>query len=91
MPITTRRTYLDHNATTPIAKEVRRVMARCLKATHGNPSSLHTAGRAARGELDGARRSVAKLLGCEPAQVIFTSGGNEANVDVIKGVFAAAG
>jgi len=91
MPITTRRTYLDHNATTPIAKEVRKAMAKCLKATYGNPSSLHTAGRAARGVLDGARRSVAKLLGCQPEQVIFTSGGTEANVSVIKGVFAAAG
>ena len=91
MPLTTRRTYLDHNATTPVAREVRKAMARCLKATCGNPSSLHTAGRAARGVLDGARGAVANLLGCEPEQVIFTSGGTEANVSVIKGVCAAAG
>ena len=91
MPLTTRRTYLDHNATTPVAKEVRQAMATCLKAVHGNASSLHTAGRAARGVIDGARRSVAALLECDPEQVIFTSGGSEANVSVIKGVFAAAG
>jgi cysteine desulfurase len=91
MPITTRRTYLDHNATTPLAPEVRKVMARCLKDTYGNPSSLHTAGRAARGVLDRARRSLADLLGCEPERIFFTSGGTEADVAVIKGVFAAAG
>lgn len=84
-------TYLDHNATTPLAKEVRRAMARCLRKVHGNASSLHTAGRRARGIIDEARKSVAELLGCAPEQVLFTSGGTEANNTVIKGVFDAAG
>jgi len=66
-------------------------MAACLKNNHGNPSSLHIAGRAARGALEQARRSVAQLLGCPSENVYFTSGGTEANNAVIKGVFAAAG
>jgi len=87
----TRNTYLDHNATTPVAKEVRKAMERALKKVPGNASSLHTHGRAARGLVDRARRSVALLLGCRPEQVIFTSGGTEGNNAVIKGVFAEAG
>ena len=86
----TRRTYLDHNATTPLATEVRRAMEKCLRKVHGNASSLHTAGRRARGIIDAARKSVAEPLGCAPEQVIFTSGGTEANNAVIKGVFDAA-
>lgn len=91
MPIWPRRTYLDHNASTPVAAEVRRAMAACLKKIHGNPSSLHIAGRTARGAVEQARRSVAALLSCEPEDVYFTSGGTEANNAVIKGVLAAAG
>ena len=91
MPIWPRRTYLDHNATTPVAAEVRRAMAACLKKVHGNPSSLHIAGRTARGAVEQARRSVAALLGCESEDVYFTSGGTEANNAVVKGVLAAAG
>jgi cysteine desulfurase len=90
MPIFPRKTYLDHNATTPLVPEVRRAMAACLKKVHGNASSLHTVGRKARGMLDQARASVAALLGCEDDQVFFTSGGTEANNAVIKGVFHAA-
>jgi cysteine desulfurase len=86
----TRRTYLDHNATTPVAREVRRAMEKCLRKVHGNASSLHTAGRRARGIIDAARKSVAEPLGCEPEQIIFTSGGTEANNAVIKGVFDEA-
>ncbi len=91
MPIFPRKTYLDHNATTPVAPEVRRVMDECLRKFPGNASSLHIAGRKARGIVEGARESVAALLGCEASRVIFTSGGTEANNAVIKGVFAAAG
>jgi cysteine desulfurase len=86
-----RSAYLDHNATTPVAKEVRRAMARALKKTNGNASSLHTPGRAARGLVDQTRRSVAALLGCQPERVIFVSGGTEGNNAVIKGVFSHAG
>jgi len=91
MPIFPRKTYLDHNATTPLAPEVRKGMASCLKTVHGNASSLHTAGRKARGVMDQARQSVAKLLGCAPEHILFTSGGTEANNAVVKGVFQAAG
>ena len=91
MPFMPRKTYLDHNATTPLAREVRHAMARCLKRLHGNAASLHTFGRAARGAIDAARRPVASVLACSPDQVFFTSGGTEANNAVVKGVFAAAG
>ena len=86
-----RSVYLDHNATTPVAREVRRAMARALKKTHGNASSLPTPGRAARGLVEQSRRSVAALLGCPPERVIFVSGGTEGNNAVIKGVFSRAG
>lgn len=91
MILYTRNTYLDHNATTPVAKEVRRAMERVLKKVPGNASSLHTHGRAARGLVDQARRSVAASLGCAPDRVIFTSGGTEGNNAVIKGVFSGFG
>jgi len=84
-----RTTYLDHNATTPVARQVRRAMARCLKKVHGNASSLHSPGRTARGLVEHARQTVASLLGCSLEHVVFTSGGTEANNAVIKGVFAA--
>lgn len=66
-------------------------MAECLKKIHGSPSSLHTAGRNAWGIVDNARKSVSSLLGCGPCPVIFTSGGTEANNEVIKGVINSAG
>lgn len=91
MLLFTRNTYLDHNATTPVAKAVRRAMERALKKIPGNASSLHTHGRAARGLVEHARRSVAALLGCRPDQVIFTSGGTEGNNAVIKGIFTESG
>jgi len=87
----TRNVYLDHNATTPVAPPVRRAMAACLRRTPGNASSLHTHGRSARGLVEAARAAVAALLGCETDQVVFTSGGTEANNAVIKGAFEAAG
>lgn len=66
-------------------------MARVLKQGNGNPSSLHTQGRVARGVVEQARSDVANLLSCKPEQVIFTSGGTEGNNAVIKGVFRATG
>ncbi len=86
-----RKTYLDHNATSPIAAPVRRAIDDALRKTNGNPSSLHTQGRVARGIVEQARRSVATLLDCPPERIIFTSGGTEGNNAVIKGVFAHAG
>ncbi len=90
-PLWTRHVYMDNNATTPVAPQVQRAMRDCLKQTFGNPSSLHITGRKARGVVEQARTKVAELLGCEPDQVFFTSGGTESNNAVIKGVFEAAG
>lgn len=86
-----RNVYLDHNATTPLEPVVQKAMQRVLKRFPGNPSSLHTQGRAARGLVEEARKSVATLLGCPPEQIIFTSGGTEGNNTVIKGLFAHVG
>ena len=71
--------YLDCNATTPPDERVLQAMHDCLAAHWGNPSSLHQAGRAARADLDRAREQVAALVGVHPSQVVFTSGGTEAN------------
>ncbi len=71
--------YLDNNATTPLAPEVRAAMAACLAETFGNPSSSHRFGEAARQVVDEARERVAALVGAHPRRTIFTSGGSEAN------------
>ena len=70
--------YLDHNATSPPRPAVLDVMVEALRIG-GNPSSVHRAGRTARGHIETARRSVAALVGALPAEVVFTSGGTEAN------------
>jgi cysteine desulfurase len=72
------RSYLDHNATAPLRPEVREAVIDAL-ALNGNPSSVHAEGRAARAAIEQARAKVAKLVGASPANVIFTSGGTEAN------------
>ncbi|SCY78852.1 cysteine desulfurase family protein [Microvirga guangxiensis] len=71
------RTYLDHNATSPVRPQVAETVLRVLQMP-GNASSVHSEGRAARGEMEAARLSVAKLVGARPKNVIFTSGGTEA-------------
>jgi cysteine desulfurase len=78
--------YLDHNATTPIDPEVAEAMLPYLYEHFGNPSSSHAYGRAARRAVDHARLQVAKLLGCDPEEIIFTGGGTESNNTAIKGV-----
>jgi cysteine desulfurase len=85
------RIYLDYNASTPLAPEVREAMLPFLEIAYGNPSSTHWAGRPAREAVDTARRQVADLLGCAPSEIVFTSGGTEANNHAIKGVFYANG
>lgn len=77
--------YLDYNATTPIAPEVAEAMAPYLYEHFGNPSSSHPYGIAAKRAVDTARAQVADLLGCQPAEVVFTSGGTESNNYAIKG------
>lgn len=79
--------YLDHNATTPLGMPARDAMARAIEVT-GNPSSVHGAGRDARKIVEDARASVAELAGIAPANVIFTSGGSEANNTILRGVAA---
>ena len=76
--------YLDHNATSPIRPAAFDAMVEALRAG-GNPSSVHKQGRAARSRVDSARRSVAALIGALPAEVVFTSGGTEANSLALKG------
>lgn len=74
----TLRIYLDHNASTPLAAEVRQLMIAALEV-HGNPSSIHAEGRSARDWLERGRGHVADLLGARPEEIIFTSGGTEAD------------
>lgn len=81
-----RRIYLDYNASTPIAPEVVAAMRPFLDEAYGNPSSSHWAGKPARDAVDTARGQVADLLGCAPGEVVFTSGGSEANNHALKGV-----
>jgi cysteine desulfurase len=72
------RTYLDWNATAPVRPEARDALLAALDR-FGNPSSIHAEGRAARDLLEASREEVAAFLGCAPAEVVFTSGGCEAN------------
>ena len=81
--------YLDHNATTPVAPEVVEAMLPYLREHFGNPSSAHVYGQRAHRAVDHAREQVAALLGCHPDEVLFTSGGTEANNLAIRGVAAA--
>lgn len=81
--------YADYNATTPLDPEVRAAMNEALGATFGNPSSIHSAGQAARRLVDRARAQVAGLIGAAPDEIIFTSGGTEADNLAVFG--AAAG
>src|SRR5258708_38766315 len=76
--------YLDHNATSPLRPAAFDAMVEALRAG-GNPSSVHRAGRRARGIVDAARRPVATLVGALPAEIVFTSGGTEANAMAIGG------
>ena len=85
----TPRIYLDYNASTPLAPSVVVKMREVMEDAYGNPSSPHWAGAPARVHVERARAEVAGLLGCEPAEVVFTSGGSEANNLALKGVFFA--
>lgn len=83
--------YLDYNATTPILPEVVDAMLPYLREHFGNPSSGHALGRRAHRAVEEARAQVAALIGGEPDEVVFTSGGTEANNLAIRGVMEAAG
>lgn len=81
-------TYLDHNATTPLDPAVLEAMLPWLAQRFGNASSRHEYGRAARKAIDEARQRVAAAVGAHPTEVIFTSGGSEANNLFLKGAAA---
>jgi cysteine desulfurase NifS/selenium donor protein len=78
--------YLDYNATTPVDPEVAEAMLPFLTSRFGNPSSAHAYGAEARAAVEAARRQVAALLGARPEEIVFTSGGTEANNTVVHGV-----
>ena len=78
--------YLDHNATTPIAPEVRKAMMRYIESEFGNPSSNYPLGKRARVAVEEARSQVAAFVGGQPSEIIFTSGGTESSNHVIKGI-----
>ena len=81
-----RTVYFDYNATTPVAPEVVESMLPFFSESFGNPSSGHWYGKQARKAVDEGRSKVASLLGCDPKEIIFTSGGSEANNLAIKGL-----
>ncbi len=81
-----RRVYLDHSATTPVRGEVMAAMMPYFANTFGNASSVHRWGREARAGLEEARTKVAELLGAEPQEIIFTSGGTESDNLAIRGM-----
>ena len=78
--------YFDHNASTPLSDEVLACLSRVLKECYGNPSSVHTAGQAARQTVEHARGQVARLLHAEPREIVFTSGGTESDNLALFGV-----
>lgn len=80
--------YLDHNATTALDGRVLQAMLPYLREHYGNPSSVHSWGRMARAAIDQAREQVAALVNAHPSQVVFTSGGTEANNLALKGTAA---
>jgi cysteine desulfurase len=81
--------YLDYNATTPLAAEAFAEMRPFLEEHFGNPSSIHAAGREARAAIDDARDRLAHLLGAKPHEIIFTSGGTEADNLAVIGLARA--
>ncbi|MFQ5522363.1 MAG: IscS subfamily cysteine desulfurase [Acidimicrobiia bacterium] len=85
-PRRARPIYLDNNATTRVADEVREAMVPYLGSAHGNPSSLHEVGRDAKEAIAKARRQVARLINARPRRIVFTGGGSEADNLALKGV-----
>ncbi len=83
--------YLDHAASTPMRPEAVAAMVPLLTDAIGNPSGAHALARAARAVLDGARERLATVVGCAPGEVVFTSGGTEADNLAVRGVAAALG
>ncbi len=80
-----KKVYLDNAATTPLDPEVMESMLVYMREHHGNPSAIHSFGRTTRAAVEQARRKVAALLNCSPGEIIFTSGGTEADNMAIMG------
>lgn len=85
-----RRVYLDYNSTTPLAPEVLQAMMLFLTEDYGNASSIHSLGQRARAGVEQARAQVAALIGARDKEIVFTSGGTEADNLAIRGVVGAA-
>ena len=83
-----RRIYMDANATTPVLPEVLEAMRPFWTEAFGNASSIHQPGQQARAAVERARESVAGLLGCRAAEVVFTSGGTESDNLALFGILA---
>ncbi|UCG55249.1 MAG: aminotransferase class V-fold PLP-dependent enzyme, partial [Dehalococcoidia bacterium] len=77
--------YLDNNATTKVAEEVKEVILPHLEEVYGNPSSIHSSGRSSRDAIDKARQQIARSINTQPRRIIFTGGGSEANNLALKG------
>src|SRR5215831_12504680 len=86
-----RRVYLDSNATTPMRPEVVAAMMPVFTENYGNASSIHWFGQTAKAVIDDARKHVAKLIGAETAEIVFVSGGTEADNFAIRGIAALKG
>src|SRR3982074_1552056 len=80
------RVYLDHNATTAVEPEVLEAMLPFLSGEFGNAASIHTFGQRARAGVETAREQVAALIGARPQEIVFTSGGTEADNHAIFGI-----
>src|SRR6185436_14808589 len=83
------RIYLDHNATTPVLPAAAEAVMRALGDLFGNASSVHYYGQQAKAAVDNARSAVAALIGSEPSEVVFTSGGTEGDNFAIRGAAEA--
>lgn len=83
------KVYLDHSATTPVDPKVAQAMVEYMVEKFGNPSSIHSFGRAARKAVEDARAKVAALINAQPNEIIFTSGGTEADNLALRGVLTA--
>jgi cysteine desulfurase len=85
-----RHFYFDYNATTPVSPEVLEAMVECLGQVYGNASSIHHFGQAAKQRLEMARRQTAALIGCHPREIVFLSGGTEADNLALFGIVRQA-